>query len=98
MFVQDGVRKAYPRPRRRRGWGRMLVLATVLAIATARIAYGSGPTATDRVVVRPGDTVWSIAASHYQGDPRPHVEAILAANHLGSPMVSPGQTLQIPRE
>ena len=98
MFVQDGVQHSYPRPRRRRGWGRILLLATALALATVRIAYGSGPVVVDRVVVGPGDTVWSIAASHYRGDPRPHVEAILAANHLRSPNLSPGQTLQIPSE
>jgi nucleoid-associated protein YgaU len=98
MFVQGGVQHAYPRPRRRRGWGRIVLVATGLALATARIAYGSGPVAVDRVVVGPGDTVWSIAASHYGGDPRPHVEAILAANQLRSPDLTPGQTLQLPDE
>src|SRR5207244_8172696 len=74
MFVQDGIQNAYPRPRRRRGWGRVLVLAAVLVVASGRLAYGSGPATTDSVVVTPGDTVWSIAADHYPGDPRPHVE------------------------
>ena len=98
MFVQDGVQNAYPRPRRRHGWGRILLLATVLALATARIAYGSGPVATERVVVGPGDSVWSIATSHYSGDPRPHVEAIMAANQLRSPYLTPGETLRLPSE
>jgi LysM repeat protein len=49
-------------------------------------------------VVAPGDTVWSIAASHFAGDPRPHVEAILVANHLRSPMLTPGESLRIPQE
>ena len=98
MFVQDGIQNAYPRPRRRRGWGRVLVLAAVLVVATGRLAYGSGPATAERVVVTPGDTVWSIAAAHYAGDPRPHVEAILQANHLTSPLLTPGQALLIPRE
>ncbi len=98
MFVQDGIQNAYPRPRRRRGWGRVLVLAAVLVVATGRLAYGSGPATTESVVVTPGDTVWSIAASHYAGDPRPHVEAILQANHLATPLLMPGQALLIPRE
>jgi LysM repeat protein len=98
MFVQDGARNRYARPRRRRGWGRILVLATILVIATGRLAYGSGPMAADMVVVAPGDTVWSIAAARYRGDPRPHVEAILQANHLTTPLVMPGQALLIPRE
>ena len=98
MFVQDGVRNAFPRPRRRRGWGRILVLAAVLLLATGRLAYGSGLAASDRMVVEPGDTLWSIAAAHYRGDPRPHVEAILRANRLTTPLLKPGQALQLPRE
>ena len=98
MFVQDGIQNAYPRPRRRRGWGRVLMLAAVLVVATGRLAYGSAPAKTDSVVVTSGDTVWSIAATYYPGDPRPHVEAILQANHLTSPLLMPGQALLIPRE
>jgi LysM repeat protein len=98
MFVQDGVRYAYPRPVRRRGWGRVVVLAAGLLLATGRLAYGSGPVTADTVVVAPGDTVWSIASAHYKGDPRPHVEAILQANRLPSPLLKPGQALRLPRE
>lgn len=98
MFVQDGARNVYPRPKRHRGWGRIFVLAALFVVATSRLAYGSGPAAADRVVVAPGDTVWSIASTHYKGDPRPHVEAILEANHLRTPLLTPGQALLIPRE
>ena len=98
MFVQDGVQLSYPRPRRRRGLGRVLVVAAALLVATARLAYGSGPVASDTVVVAPGDTVWSIAAARFPGDPRPHVQEILVANHLDSPTLTPGQTLRIPRD
>lgn len=98
MFVQDGAKNLYPHPQRRRGWGRILLLATALVIATGRFAYGSGPVVANTVVVAPGDTVWSIAAAHYRGDPRPHVEAILQVNHLSSPLLTPGQSLMIPRD
>jgi nucleoid-associated protein YgaU len=98
MFVQDGARSLYPRPQHRRGWGRILVLAAILVVATGRLAYGGGPLVADTVVVAPGDTVWSIAVAHYRGDPRPHVEAILEVNHLRSPLLTPGQSLLIPRE
>jgi len=98
MFVQGGVRNAFPRPQRRRGWGRIGLLAAVLVVATGRAAYGSGPMVVDTVVVAPGDTVWSIAAAHYLGDPRPHVDAILEANHLHAPSLTPGQTLRLPRD
>jgi LysM repeat protein len=98
MFVQDGARHVYPRPQRRRGWGRILVLTAALLLATGRLAYGSGPAHSDRVVVAPGDTIWSIASTHYRGDPRPHVEAILVANRLATPLLRPGQALQLPRD
>ena len=98
MFVQDGAQNQYPRPQRRRGWGRILLLAAILVVATARLAYGSGPVPTHTVVVAPGDTLWSIATAQYRGDPRPHVEAILEVNHLRSPLLTPGQSLLIPRE
>lgn len=98
MFVQDGARNVFPRPRRQRGWGRIVLLAGVLVLAGSRLAYGSGPQPVQAVVVGPGDTVWSIASSHYRGDPRQHVDAILALNHLRSPLLTPGQTLQIPRD
>jgi LysM repeat protein len=98
MFVQDGARHAYPRPQRRRGWGRILVLAGALLLVSGRLAYGSGPATSDSVVVAPGDTVWSIATAHYRGDPRPHVEAILAVNRLATPILRPGQALQLPRD
>ena len=98
MFVQDGTRHAYPRPQRRRGWGRILVLTGALLLVTGRLAYGSGPGHIDSVVVAPGDTVWSIATAHYSGDPRPHVEAILAVNRLAPPILRPGQALQLPRD
>lgn len=76
----------------------MVLLATALTLATGRLAYGSGPAGSDRVIVAPGDTVWAIAVSHYSGDPRAHVEAILAANHLSTPLLTPGEALLLPRE
>ena len=98
MFVQDRARHSYPRPQRRRGWGRILVLTAGLLLVTGRLAYGSGPTNSDSVVVAPGDTVWSIATAHYSGDPRPHVQAILTVNRLATPILRPGQALQLPRD
>ena|SRR5438309_11748885 len=98
MFASDVATKDYLRVRPgRRGWGRVLGLAAILMLVTARLAYGSEPVPTRPVVVAPGDTLWSIAQAHYAGDPRPHVEQILSLNHLSSPQLIPGQSLQIPR-
>ena len=98
MFAQDRAILTYPRPQsRRRGYGRIILLAIGLLLASARLAYGSGSAPVERVVVAPGDSVWAIAATHYPGDPRSHVDAILAANHLSSPSLIPGQSLLLPQ-
>jgi nucleoid-associated protein YgaU len=47
-------------------------------------------------VVKPYDTLWSIAASHYRGDPREGVWRIERANGLQSALIRPGQVLSLP--
>jgi len=69
-----------------------------LLFASVRLAYGSGGGHLDRVVVGTGDSLWTIAQSHYTGDPRSHVDAIMAVNHLSSPSLTPGQSLLLPQE
>jgi len=100
MFAHDQVVLAYarPRPRRRSGYGRVLLLTIALLFASVRLAYGSGGGHLDRVVVGTGDSLWTIAQSHYTGDPRSHVDAIMAVNHLSSPSLTPGQSLLLPQE
>jgi LysM repeat protein len=98
MF-EDWAAKGYLRSRQpARGRGRILLVAAALLLLTAKGAYGSGPDASVQVMVNPGDTVWSIASAHYAGDPRPHVDAILARNHLRSPVLWPGQVLTLPSQ
>ena len=98
MFADDAAPKGFLAvPRRRRGFGRVLVLAAALVLASGRLAYGSEPLQLQTVVVAPGDSLWSIAQAHYGGDPRPRVEQILRLNHLTSPVLVPGESLQIPR-
>ncbi len=49
-------------------------------------------------VVRPGDTVWSIAVGAAGGaDPRAVVDAIAVRNGIDAGSVVPGQALVIPR-
>jgi nucleoid-associated protein YgaU len=48
-------------------------------------------------VVRPGDTVWSIAErASGGGDPRSLVDAIAARNGIDAGSIVPGQALVIP--
>jgi LysM repeat protein len=46
--------------------------------------------------VEHGDTLWSIAASRYAGDPREGVWKLQQRNHLLGTTISPGQKLVLP--
>ena len=88
---------------RRRVWpvGRALLVAAIAACFGWGLAGGAGassaPTAAATVVVRSGDTVWSIAAGHPDGqDIRTEVAQILSLNRLRSPIIQPGETLVVP--
>jgi hypothetical protein len=51
-----------------------------------------------RVVVRPGQTLWSIASqSEPAADPRLVIQQIIEANALGGPVIQPGQSLWVPK-
>jgi LysM repeat protein len=72
----------------------LLLLATIIAVIAARQSAGAGP---DQVyVVKPADTLWSIAVRHYTGDPREGVWKLEHRNHLASPAIRPGQRLVLP--
>lgn len=78
-------------------FAKILVAAVVAALAVglvARTSHGAGPQRT--YVVRPADTLWSIAARTYAGDPRQGVWELEQRNHLGSDTLSPGQKLILP--
>jgi nucleoid-associated protein YgaU len=65
--------------------------------AQARHPREPRPVHVDRVVVRPGDTVWSVAVRASGGaDPRPLVDAIIRANDVDPGSIAPGQTLVVP--
>ncbi|HZY95899.1 MAG TPA: LysM peptidoglycan-binding domain-containing protein [Candidatus Cybelea sp.] len=51
------------------------------------------------VTVRPGDTLWAIAAAHAQpgSDLQEVIDRIADANHLHSGALQPGQHLRIPQ-
>jgi LysM repeat protein len=75
-----------------------LLLTAMLALVpwaiVARTSEGAGPVA--RYTVRPHDTLWSIAVAHYAGDPRDGIWRIERRNHLGGPLIQPGQRLVLP--
>jgi nucleoid-associated protein YgaU len=88
---------------RRHPIGRALLGAASAACIGWALVGGTGattaPTAAVTVVVRPGDTVWSIAEGHAGGgDVRDEVAQILLANHLSTPVIQPGETLVVPSD
>jgi LysM repeat protein len=68
-------------------------LAVILWAAFARSSDASGP--ERRYVVRPADTLWSIAATGYK-DPRKGVWEIRTRNGLQGTLIVPGQVLILP--
>ena len=81
--------------------GRRL-LAAVAAVACLSVGFalgarGSAPAHYVTVVVQPGDTLWSIAATRYPGDDvRIRVQDIEQANGLAGPNIEVGRTLKLP--
>lgn len=78
-------------------FAKMLVITAVVVfgwVAVVRPLGAHGP--QQRYVVKPYDTLWTIATSHYAGDTRDAVYRIGAANHLGNAPLRPGETLVLP--
>jgi LysM repeat protein len=70
--------------------GAILAALVIWAIA----AHSSQSAGKPRhYTVRPYDTLWSIAASHYGGDPRDAIFRLEQRNGLSSTVVRPGQKL-----
>lgn len=86
----------------RRGVRVMTVAVAVVACAlvgVARMSAASAPATAHpvpaSVVVRPGDTLWSIASRLVpQGDPRAEVARLQQLNRLGSADLVPGEVLR----
>ncbi len=73
----------------------VVLLAVALLVGYfARPSGGAGP--ETRYVVKPYDTLWSIAAAHYAGDPREGVWKLERRNQLSGPTLIPGQRLVVP--
>jgi LysM repeat protein len=72
----------------------LLVLAALALGVVARTSHGAGP--ERRYVVKPTDTLWSIAARSYGGDVREGVWKLERRNQLASATIVPGQVLVLP--
>ena len=73
-----------------------VILALLLALALSLARPSQGAEAESRYVVRAGDTLWSIAATRYSGDPREAVWRIEQRNGLVGRPLQPGTVLVLP--
>jgi LysM repeat protein len=73
----------------------VVLAAAALAVGlAARGSHGAGPERT--YVVRPGDTLWSIAQRSYAGDAREGIWQLEQRNGLRSAVLRPGERLVLP--
>jgi len=78
-------------------FGRIAIVVLVAAFLWAVLARdtGAGPTPSYHTV-RQGETLWSIAAERYGGDPRAGVWKLQSRNGLSGATIVPGQRLLVP--
>jgi LysM repeat protein len=78
-------------------FGRFLILLAVGAVVWAVMARTSSGAGHEQVyVVRPADTLWSIAVARYAGDPRDAIYRIERRNGLADATLVPGEQLVLP--
>ena len=78
-------------------FARLLLVTLALVVLwaiVARESTGSGPERA--YIVRPNDTLWTIAERSYGGDPREGVWKIRERNALDGTVLQPGQRLVVP--
>jgi len=76
---------------------RLSIILLIAALAVGLAARPSGSAGKPvRYVVQPTDTLWSIAAKHYPGDPREGIWELQERNHLAGTTLVPGQRLTLP--
>jgi LysM repeat protein len=79
-------------------FGRIVLIALVAIFLgwslLARSSEGAGK--AGHYVVRPGDTLWLIAAARYSGDTREGIWKLQQRNHLAGTTLTPGQRLVVP--
>jgi len=78
-------------------FAKFLIVLLLAALAVGLVAHssrGAGPERT--YVVKPTDTLWSIASRTYGGDVREGIWKLQQRNHLASSTLQPGQQLVLP--
>ncbi len=78
-------------------FARLLLVLVVAVGLWALFAHDTSAGGREQLYrVRPGDTIWAIAAGSYAGDPREGVWRIRERNGLSDATIEPGQVLVLP--
>ena len=78
-------------------FGKLLIVVCAAALAVGLAAHSSSGAGPKRAyVVKPGDTLWSVARKMYGGDPREGIWKIEQRNHLAAATIFPGEKLVLP--
>jgi nucleoid-associated protein YgaU len=78
-------------------FAKILILAAAALLTWSVAARPSGAHGHKVVYrVKPYDTLWTIASSHYAGDARDAIWQIQQANHLTGAEITPGERLVLP--
>ncbi len=72
-------------------------MVTVPALSGMHL-YAAAPRHYATIIVRPGDTLWSIASARTatSNDVQETIDQITEVNHLGTGAITPGQRLRVP--
>ncbi len=73
------------------------LMVTVPALSSMHL-YAAAPQHYATIVVRHGDTLWSIASAHTgsASDVQDTIDRITEVNHLADASIEPGQRLRVP--